>query len=179
MPYNTPAASTRLQAPSQATTSVVSASSSPPVPDPTADWPTYSSPAYSIKYPSGWYDLSNFGAPDTEKYFANEKVSAPLQMDTDGAWLTVSVEFQATGGCSPSPYFQKATIVSQKSITVGGQSATRSVLVYGPKGPQFMVADVGHGLRCYHFLAISYSSAATAANLPLEELVLSSVRFPD
>src|SRR5690349_19757752 len=57
-------------------------------------WKTYISArwGYSIDYPTSWYDLPNHGAPDTQKYFSNENVGAPLQMSASGVWETIDVE---------------------------------------------------------------------------------------
>ena len=56
-------------------------------------WKTYISTrwGYSIDYPTGWYDLHS-GAPDTQKYFSNENVGAPLQMSASGVYETIDVE---------------------------------------------------------------------------------------
>jgi hypothetical protein len=58
---------------------------------PPPGWKTYVSArwGYSIDYLGDWYDLANFGAPDTQKYFSNENVRAPLEMTARGVWETI------------------------------------------------------------------------------------------
>jgi len=74
-------------------------------PDPTANWPTYMSTnwGYTVKYPATWYDLPNSGAPDADKYFSNQKVANPAQMEPGGVWLTIRIEQDPSFNCTTGP----------------------------------------------------------------------------
>jgi hypothetical protein len=60
------------------TTSASQSATPAPSHTPQPGWKTYISArwGYSVDYPVDWYDLPNFGAPDTQKYFSNENVGA-------------------------------------------------------------------------------------------------------
>src|SRR5438270_6815604 len=88
----------------------------------TATWRIYHSSrwGYTVRYPGAWRSLANFGAPDSSKYFANQDVSAPLQMHSGGIWLTIDV--QATKPSIPRPPAE--TIDAQRTIEVDGVRST-------------------------------------------------------
>src|ERR1700694_3099629 len=73
--------------------------SSPPTA--TSDWSTYTSSkwGYTVKYPANWYDLPNSGAPDTDKYFSNQNVTTPAQMDQSGVLVTIRVHQDSSFNC--------------------------------------------------------------------------------
>ncbi len=147
-------------------------------PDPTANWQLYTSSrwGYSIKYPPGWYNLPNFGAPDSEKYFSNENVGAPLQMDKSGVFLAISVTADIASQCRPRE-LRNSQVATQTSLLISGVAATRYVTTQVGTGPILTLLAAEQASLCYRFEFISYSPATTATNLPMEDLILTSFRF--
>jgi hypothetical protein len=130
----------------------------------TAGWPAYSNSTYhySLKYPTGWYDVPNGGAPSTDKYFANQNVGAPLQMVPGGIWLTVRVAVGTATRCAPSGT-QGRLILSQKTTTVSGYPATEYEL--GPGGPSASydyVVSVNSGQSCFGLDLLTWDASASA-----------------
>ncbi len=75
---------------------------------------------YTLDYPANWYDLSNLGPTDTEKYFANEKdIGSPIDMDSAGAFFALST---VAGSCRAAP---PGNVDSTAQLTVDGQTVTR------------------------------------------------------
>lgn len=54
-------------------------------------WNTYydSTNKYTIKYPNNWINIQ--GDNNGNKYFSNENVYAPLEMDSNGIWINIDV----------------------------------------------------------------------------------------
>jgi len=147
--------------------------------DPTADWRTYTSPkwGYSIKYPPTWFDVPNRGAPDSDKYFANRDVGAPLQMDSDGVFLGIQVSLRSGTKCSAAPYIQGDAGAGQKELIIDGVTASRYTTSQKGTGPVFTILDLERPPLCYELRFVSYSIATRDSNLPTEELILSSFKF--
>jgi hypothetical protein len=143
-------------------------------------WKTYVSTrwGYSIDYPADWFDLDNFGAPDTEKYFSNEKVGAPLEMTAHGVWETMEVQPNSTGSCPPS-YVAKY-VVRQSPTTVDNISATRYVINQTPSGGEagYLIGIwVMHGGSCYSIQFLSSIPATRDANADVADQTISSFKF--
>src|SRR3990167_4695809 len=67
--------------------------------DRTANWKTYDNAkyAYALKYPADWYELANLEDTDQNQYFSNKQgIGAPLEMGTDGIWLSVETDDNTT-----------------------------------------------------------------------------------
>lgn len=143
-------------------------------------WKTYSSVrwGYSIDYPTSWYDLPNHGAPDTQKYFSNETVGAPLQMSASGVWETIDVEPNQSEPCTPP--WASSMAVRQSPITLDGVSTTRYVVNFTPSGTEasYMVGVWdGHGGRCYGITFQSNNPSARDANIDVDDQAIASFRF--
>jgi len=86
---------------------------------------------YQIKYLSSWFDLPNFGAPDTDKYFSNESVTAVMEMSDAGIFLTVrskeSGGFSADEWSVREPEQQGFSVESKKYINVSGVAAVDQI----------------------------------------------------
>ena len=141
-----------------------------------AGWITYTHLkwGYSLWYPASWFDLDTFGAPDTQKYFSNERVGAPLQVDSAGIWLTIAV---ADGVC-PSPATPGP---GQKQLMVGGQLVTRTSGHFAPPGAEggwTIGADVPGRGACFSFRYIAQTQEARDANLDIADQMISSFRVP-
>jgi sugar lactone lactonase YvrE len=143
-------------------------------------WKTYVSGrwGYSIDYPSDWYDLPNSGAPDTQKYFSNEKVGAPLQMTDHGVWETIEVQPNSSGSCAPgsAPKY----VIRQSATTVDGEAATRYVIDMTPSGGErayIISAWVMHGGSCYSIQFLSQTAPTRDANAGLADQAIASFRF--
>jgi hypothetical protein len=137
-------------------------------------WNAYHSSisGYTIDYPAAWYDLGNLGAPDTERYFANDKtIGSPIGMDSQGVMLALSTE---TGSCRVPP---PGTVDDTAQLTVDSQTVTRISGFLGP--PQSEVywgsyASVPKGTNCFGFAFIFGSKSARDANLRITDLIISS-----
>jgi hypothetical protein len=131
---------------------------------------------YILDYPARWYDLSNLGAPDTEKYFANQKdIGSPIGMDSAGAFFALST---GAGSCRAAP---PGNVDSTVQLTVNGQSVTRVSGFLGP--PQSEVfwssyASVPSGSNCFGFAFIFGSKSARDSNLRTSDEIISSFTTP-
>lgn len=150
-------------------------------PDHTAQpgWRTYISArwGYSIDYPGDWFDLPNFGAPDSEKYFSNENVGAPLGMSSHGVWETVEVQSNPTD-CPPS-YVSKY-VVRQSPTIVDGTATTRYVMNQTPSGaePGYIIGVwVAHGGSCYSVQFLSSTPSTRDANAGVADEAITSFKF--
>jgi hypothetical protein len=145
-----------------------------------AGWAAYISArwGYSIEYPTRWYDVPNHGAPDTQKYFSNENVGAPLQMSASGVWETIDVEPNQSEPCAP-PWASNMA-VRQSPITLDGVPTTRYVVNFTPSGTEasYMVGVwVGRGGRCYGITFQSQNPSARDANIDVDDQAIASFRF--
>ena len=128
---------------------------------------------YSVSYPATWYNLPNSGAPDTDKYFSNENVSAPMQMTNAGVWLTIRT---ISGACPPP----QGRIDGQAQLTVGGQSVTRTYGYFGPPGaePGWTIdAAVARGSSCFTFGYFALTQPARDNNLDTTGRMITSFQF--
>jgi hypothetical protein len=116
-----------------------------PAQSPTPAYLAYASSAwlYSLEYPSSWFNLANFGVPSTEKYFSNQQIGTPEQLDANGIWLTITVNAQPTRPCTDSGLVRSD--VTQAPITVDGESTSE----YSDAGG--VSAFVTHHSWCYTF----------------------------
>jgi hypothetical protein len=142
-------------------------------------WKTYISArwGYSIDYPTGWYDLHS-GAPDTQKYFSNENVGAPLQMSASGVYETITIGPNQSEPCAAS--WVSSMSIRQSPITLDGVSTIRYVVNFTPTGtePSFLVGVwVGHDGSCYDITFQSKNPSARDANIDVDSQVLASFRF--
>jgi hypothetical protein len=156
-----------------------SAETSAPAADPAATapsgWKVYTHPrwGYSVAYPATWFNLGNFGVPDTDKYFSNENVGAPLQLDKQGIWLTIRV---ADGTCPAPP----ALGPGQKQLVVGGQSVVRTSGHSVPAGAEntwTIAADVPGGGSCFSFIYVALSQSARDANLEVADRMITTLKL--
>jgi hypothetical protein len=171
---------------SHATTSPsATASVSPsatPSPSHTAQpgWKTYVSArwGYSVDYPGDWYDLANSGAPDTQKYFSNENVGAPLQMTQRGVWETIEVQTNSTGSCPPS--YVSRSVIRQSPTTVDGVATTRYVFNMTPSGGEaayIIGVWVMHGGSCYSIQFQSSTASTRDASGGVTDHTIASFQF--
>ncbi|MFH1457001.1 MAG: Ig-like domain-containing protein, partial [Patescibacteria group bacterium] len=96
-------------------------------------WPVYkdSRYGYEVKYPASWFDLPNFGAPETDKYFSNENVTNVSEMSESGIFLTIRGkghgDLSATEWSVREPEQQGFSVESRKYITVSGVAAVDQI----------------------------------------------------
>jgi hypothetical protein len=157
---------------------IAAASPSPspvPIQDPTAGWTVYSDATwgYSLKYPSSWYDVStSTTGPDSVKDFANEKVGAPLLMDSNGVWFHIAVN--SSTGTSCTQWNLRNGTSNPKQITMSGLTVTRYTT---DDPPSYMaVANVQNG-HCYQFSFLSYSQQIRDSSLPTDDAILTTIVF--
>lgn len=93
-----------------------------PTPAVPAGWKAYTSLqwGYAIAYPASWYNLPNLGAPDTDKYFSNEIVGAPLGMSSNGLWAMVRI----TSSTCPGPTWAAMKPAGSYAVSMGDQHGT-------------------------------------------------------
>ena len=163
-------------------TQSTSSPSATPSPSHTAQpgWKTYVSArwGYSIDYPGDWFDLANFGAPDTQKYFSNENVGAPLEMSARGVWETIQVRPNSTGSCPPSVVSNH--VIRQSSIAVDGLATTRYEVNLTPSGAEYSYSiDVWmmHGGSCYSIQFASFSPSRRDASAAVADQAIASFMF--
>ena len=166
---------------SPGTTMTVSPSATPS-PSHTAQpgWKTYLSArwGYAIDYPADWFDLDNAGAPDTQKYFSNERVGAPLEMTARGVRETVEVQPNPTGPCPPS-YVSKY-VVRQSPTTLDSVATTRYVINQAPSGGEagyIIGVWVMHSATCFSIRFVSTTPATRDAIAGTADKVIASFRF--
>ena len=143
-------------------------------------WKTYVSArwGYSIDYPTSWYDVPNHGAPDTQKYFSNEDVGAPLQMSASGVYETITIGQNQTEPCAPS--WASRMAIRQYPITLDGVSTTRYVVNFTPSGTEasYLVGVwVGHSGSCYGITFQSKNPSARDANIDVADQAIASFQF--
>jgi hypothetical protein len=163
---NTSAVATSTPVASSTTAPAGSPSASPSS-DPTTRWSTFASAkwGYSIKYPKDWLDLPNFGAPDNEKYFANENVGGPDYMGASGIFFNISVyplpgnvglgQPQNADQCLQHG-IRGITVERQAPVNVDGVSA--SMNSFALQGSPMIAVNLMHGGTCYWFTYIFHST---------------------
>ena len=118
------------------------------------------------------YDLGNLGAPDTEKYFANQKnIGSPIGMDSQGVFFALST---VTGSCRTAP---PGNVDATAQVSVDGQTVTRVSGFLGP--PQSEVywgsyASIPKGTNCFRFAFFFGSQSTRDANLRITDQIISS-----
>jgi hypothetical protein len=147
----------------------------------TSEWSTYTSSkwGYTVKYPANWYDLPNSGAPDTDKYFSNQNVMGPAQMDQSSVFLTIRVHQDSGFNCASGPT-RPYSVTQQSASTVGGLPARRSIVESGPGNHDALwalVVSVSRPKGCYEFEFLSLNAQARDQNLAIDDALLSTVTF--
>jgi hypothetical protein len=126
----------------------------------------------------GWYDLPNFGAPDTQKYFSNENVGDPLQMTARGVWETIGIAASSAGPCPPS--YVAGSAILQSPTTVDGVATIRYVINMTPSGgePAYLIGVwVLHSGSCYSIQFVSLTQSTRDANAGMADQTIASFRF--
>lgn len=134
-----------------------------------SDWDNYSSTkyGYSIKYPSTWFNLPNYGAPDTDKYFSNKNIGAPLEMGLDGIWITIRVSENNEGlslseWASRSPGSPQSIISNVINITINDTPAIQQVEDYtkaeGTEGGYSLATYLMKGETVYSIKSLTFNS---------------------
>ena len=167
-----------IQAPAAATLGISPSATPSPTNSPQARWQTYVSTrwGYSIGYPGDWHNLAGFGVPDTQKYFANENVGAPLEMSSTGVWETIEVQTKTTS--CPRSYVSNS-VIRQSPTTVGGVPTTRLVVnmtAAAAEASYITGVWVKRDGRCYSIQFSSPTAAARDANAGLADQMIASFR---
>lgn len=162
------------------TTSASQSATPAPSHTPQPGWRTYISArwGYSVDCPGDWYDLPNFGAPDTQKYFSNENVGAPLEMTARGVWETIGIEANSASPCPPSWVSRNA--IRQSPATVDGVAATLYVINMTPSGGEaaYMIGVwVVHSRNCYSIQFQSSTPSTRAASAGVADQTIASFKF--
>jgi hypothetical protein len=108
--------------------------------------------------------------PDTQKYFSNQNVPAPLAMEQGGVWLTISVNLQPGSPCGTHSAMRGSDIVTGP-ITIDGDLGTKWL------SKTSMSASVSHQNWCYEFSFITYSGTTRDQNMNDMDAILASFRF--
>jgi hypothetical protein len=147
-------------------------SSPPPIqyPSPTANWKSYTGAkwGYSISYPASWYSLDIAGVPDTQKYFSNEQVRVPSELDLSGIWLTIAISGK-TGDQCLNRHLWNAKIDNTFALTV--DKAPVNLVATNEGGMPALVANALRGAYCHSvtflFMTVQLrdQTAATAQSM--------------
>jgi hypothetical protein len=143
-----------------------------PTPSAAPGYLAYVSPKwmYSLEYPATWYLLEDQGQ-DRSKWFSNQNIASPEQLDANGIWLTIDVNSQPSQPCSAGSSFSTPT-VTQVQVSIDGVSGTEYLSTRGIEGPYVM-----HGNWCYHFSVLTTSAKDRDQHMPEIDHILSSFRF--
>jgi hypothetical protein len=156
------------------------------------EWNQYQNPTYgfTLQYPPGWFALPNLGAPDTDTYFSNESVGAPMEMSMEGIWLTVrkgqpSAFFTDIFAVSVGDTVQNGTTSAKKTgeLTIDNQHAV-SYLYYGDPlyssenmyEPVYVVSN-GETIYSFDFFVAGGQEAGEQYSSVFEKIV-TSFTFP-
>jgi hypothetical protein len=160
--------------PTETPTATASSAASPSAaasPDETANWHSYTSPlwGYTVKYPAEWLSLDNFGAPNSDKYFSNENVGAPIELSQAGIWLTISVSGASGPQCLNRGFFS-APVDQTTPINIGGVPTT----LYSVTEEDYraLAANVERSPYCYSFTYLFRSPEVRTTNEHLAQLML-------
>jgi hypothetical protein len=127
---------------------------------------------YSIEYPPGWFELPNYGAPDTEKYFGNEKdMGSPISIDARAVLLSLST---LTAGCRVTP---TGNIDGTARLKVNGQTVTRVTGFLGGSQSEAYwssQASIPNGTVCFGFAFVFGNKSTRDANLPITDQLITS-----
>lgn len=82
---------------------------------------------YALEYSSSLLDLPNFGAPDSEKYFATVNVRSPQELSPGSFWLTISVHPNSDERPLTDWSERFDTPDSVRSLTVDGNPALQQI----------------------------------------------------
>lgn len=142
-----------------------------PSPDQTANWKIYTDAkwGYTIKYPETWFDVSNYGTPDTEKYFSNENVGSPSRMDNAGIYFAISVNGKAGDQCLQRG-LANMTVERRSTVTIDGVASTINVLTKDGYGE--LIVNLLNGSYCYWFVYVFRSTQVRDATEPTALLML-------
>jgi hypothetical protein len=135
-------------------------------------WKTYTNPkwGYTLKYPQTWIELSNYGAPDTEKYFSNQIAPSPMSLDDAGIYLAISVNDRSGDDCLLRS--ARLTPERQGSLKVDGVSATLNV--FTPRGGfALLILNLQRYGYCYWFAYIVRTVQVRDAIVPVAVVMLS------
>lgn len=154
----------------------------------TVDWNNYSNSkyGYSIKYPKTWFNLPNYGAPDTDKYFSNENVGSPLEMGSDGIWITIRISenndnLGLSEWASKTPGNPQSKISNVKDITINGIPAVQQVEDFtkaeGTEGGYSLATYLMKGNTVYSIKSLTFNSTTSDKykeeyNLMVESFIL-------
>jgi len=142
------------------------------LPDTTSDSNNYTNSkyGYSIKYPSGWFNLPNYGAPDTNKYFSNKNVGAPLEMGSDGIWITIRISdnndnLSLAEWALESPGSPQAKISNVRNISINGVSAIQQIEDFtkaeGTEGGYSLATYLMKGNKVYSIKSLTLDSGTS------------------
>ena len=150
------------------------------IPNPAAEWTDYLSEkwGYRISYPPGWYDLPNFGAPDEQKYFSNQPVRAPLEMNESGVWMTISVSSLVGDDCATASLYSGLIEESSDLVIAGRRVARHLVHNTSVEGGPRVVLNLETNGACYTFYVITFSDQTRSDLLPVIDQAMESFRPP-
>lgn len=132
---------------------------------------------YSLELPIGWYELPSFGVPN-ERYFSNEAITAPLQMDRSGVWLTITIAPLGQADCIATIPRLASAPVSQSTISVAGQRSTMYILGHGGRITMPAIgASIPHSGKCLQFAMLAAQEASRDQAIPIATRALESIVF--
>jgi type II secretory pathway pseudopilin PulG len=159
-------------------------------PNKTDDWSNYTNSkySYSIKYPNSWFNLPNYGAPDTDKYFSNKNVGAPLEMGSDGIWITIRISdnndnLSLSEWASKNPGNPQSEISNVRNVSINGVPAIQQVEDFtkaeGTEGGYSLATYLMKGNTVYSIKNLAFNSTTSSEyeeeyNLMAESFVITN-----
>jgi hypothetical protein len=118
---------------------------------------------YSIDYPDTWMEIPNYDGSDHDKYFSNENVGSPMQMDVQGINVEISVN-GSTGDQCLQRGLRGLTPDRQTDVSVDGLPAKLTALT--TEGFGEYIVNLQRSGYCYWFAFIFRSNPLRDATEP-------------
>jgi hypothetical protein len=128
---------------------------------------------YSVQYPETWYEfpVSQASGLDAMKSFANENIESPEGMDSDGVFVTITVDASSSKPCTEPPGANDPRIATAPA-SIDGERTSLYLFANGSVG-----VTVSHNQWCYRVLILTISTQTRDKYNPEIMHFLSSFKF--
>ncbi|HEV3102668.1 MAG TPA: hypothetical protein VG426_10075 [Candidatus Dormibacteraeota bacterium] len=128
---------------------------------------------YSVQYPATWYEFPVYeGAGlNTMKAFSNENTESPEGMDSDGVFVTITVDPSPSRPCAEPAVAANDPRITSASISIDGEGTTQYLYLNG------VGVSVSHNRWCYGFSVLTIDAKTRDKYKPEIAHLLSSFKF--